>query len=292
MSENEKLKNELEGQIQFGKALQTLMTNRPQLTMLPTLQSDQWRVQKLVTDPVLRRQAIEEILHQQYQLTEFSMIESGFEDGEESLTSFTPRLARSTADLVMCAAYSKLFDFSVDIVSEFAWMMYQGRFKARKDMSFEVFEKHGNDSIYMRVNKMWNEFAIQGNSLYKRFPGPDRVVIVAREDEVYPFSEGTLILNQSVWIVIEQLQHDQKCQMKYFYKCTPPMVQSHFGAEYMDEEIALSKFYRVGTVTESVLLTLKAFVGYFGKTLTAMLDNYEGNVVETFERVASSMRGH
>ncbi|CAK4624478.1 hypothetical protein LEN26_009160 [Aphanomyces euteiches] len=125
MSENEKLKNELEGQIQFGKALQTLMTNRPQLTMLPTLQSDQWRVQKLVTDPVLRRQAIEEILHQQYQLTEFSMIESGFEDGEESLTSFTPRLARSTADLVMCAAYSKLFDFSVDIVSEFAWMMYQ-----------------------------------------------------------------------------------------------------------------------------------------------------------------------
>ncbi|CAK4520221.1 unnamed protein product [Aphanomyces euteiches] len=93
-------------------------------------------------------------------------------------------------------------------------------------------------------------------------------------------------------IVIEQLQHDQKCQMKYFYKCTPPMVQSHFGAEYMDEEIALSKFYRVGTVTESVLLTLKAFVGYFGKTLTAMLDNYEGNVVETFERVASSMRGH
>ncbi|CAK4624484.1 unnamed protein product, partial [Aphanomyces euteiches] len=132
----------------------------------------------------------------------------------------------------------------------------------------------------MRVNKMWNEFAIQGNSLYKRFPGPDRVVIVARtvlEDEVYPFSEGTLILNQSVWIVIEQLQHDQKCQMKYFYKCTPPMVQSHFGAEYMDEEIALSKFYRVGTVTESVLLTLKAFVDYFGKTLTAMLDNYEGH---------------
>ncbi|KAG9415097.1 hypothetical protein AC1031_008526 [Aphanomyces cochlioides] len=209
MSENEKLKDELEGQIQFGKALQILMMDRPQLTMLPTLQSDQWRVQKLVTDPVLRRQAIEEILHQQYQLTVFTKIESGLEDGVVSLPSFTPRLARSTADLVMCAAYSKIFDFSVDIVSEFAWMMCQGRFKVRKDMSFEVFEKHGNDSIYVRVNKMWNEFAIQGNTLYKRFPGPDRVVIVARcskrkfirtvlEDEVYPFSEGTLILNQSV----------------------------------------------------------------------------------------------
>ncbi|CAK4624471.1 unnamed protein product [Aphanomyces euteiches] len=125
LHENEKLKHELEEQIQFGKALQTLMMNRPKLTVLPTLQSEQWRIHKLFPDPALRRQAIEVIYNQQFQLPDCAMLESELQGGVDCLESFTPRLARSTADLVLCTSYSKVMDMSVDIVSEFATTQMQ-----------------------------------------------------------------------------------------------------------------------------------------------------------------------
>ncbi|CAK4401436.1 unnamed protein product [Aphanomyces euteiches] len=254
LHENEKLKHELEEQIQFGKALQTLMMNRPKLTVLPTLQSEQWRIHKLFPDPALRRQAIEEIYNKQFQLPDCAMLESELQGGVDCLESFTPRLARSTADLVLCTSYSKVMDMSVDIVSEFAWLMLQRKCKGWKDVYVKVLEKYCSNSIYMRVKKNWADLTIEGNCL----------------------------------VVVEKLQDGQGCQVKYFFKCTPAMVQSHFGASYMDNDAAMARFHQVDRVTDSVLSTLKVFVGHFGKSLSTLLANYDGNVVETFNRVSST----
>ncbi|KAH9135483.1 hypothetical protein AeRB84_019136 [Aphanomyces euteiches] len=269
LHENEKLKHELEEQIQFGKALQTLMMNRPKLTVLPTLQSEQWRIHKLFPDPALRRQAIEEIYNKQFQLPDCAMLESELQGGVDCLESFTPRLARSTADLVLCTSYSKVMDMSVDIVSEFAWLMLQRKCKGWKDVYVKVLEKYCSNSIYMRVKKNWADLTIEGNCLYKRFIASDRHVMVSR-------------------VVVEKLQDGQGCQVKYFFKCTPAMVQSHFGASYMDNDAAMARFHQVDRVTDSVLSTLKVFVGHFGKSLSTLLANYDGNVVETFNRVSST----
>ncbi|KAF0760242.1 hypothetical protein AaE_003596, partial [Aphanomyces astaci] len=93
LNENDKLKHELEEQIEFGKALQTLMKKRPKLTVLPTLENEQWRVLKLVKDPVLRRHAIHEIYEQQYRLTDGVLVEGGLLDQVDDMEAYVPRLA-------------------------------------------------------------------------------------------------------------------------------------------------------------------------------------------------------
>ncbi|CAK4082158.1 unnamed protein product [Aphanomyces euteiches] len=290
LNENEKLKHALEEQIQFGKALQTLMANRPQLTVLPTLESEQWRLHKLVKDPVLRRQAMEEIFHQQYKLTDIAMIESGLQECVDALEAYSPRLAKSTADLVLHTAYCVTLDYAYNLVSDFAWMLCQNSFGSkRKNMSYKVLEKHNHNSVYMRLEKHWNDLANQANVLFKRFTEPTRDVIAIRtilEDELHPFTEGTLVMNKSAWIVCEMVEEHKKCRMKFFQKCTLPMVQSTVGTDLMDGHPVMSRFYRVGNVTDSALLSLKTIIADFANSMNILLTNYDGNVDDTFKRMA------
>ncbi|CAK4082156.1 unnamed protein product [Aphanomyces euteiches] len=101
LNENEKLKHELEEQIEFAKVLQVLLKKRPKLMMLPTLENEQWRVLKLVKVPALRHHAVHEIFHQLYQNTDVALIESGVLDKFDGYTSVIPRFMTSTGDLVL-----------------------------------------------------------------------------------------------------------------------------------------------------------------------------------------------
>ncbi|KAG9415102.1 hypothetical protein AC1031_008531 [Aphanomyces cochlioides] len=76
LNENEKLKHELEEQIEFAKVLQVLLKKRPKLMMLPTLENEQWRVFKLVKDPALRHHAVNEIFQQLYQNTVWRLLKA------------------------------------------------------------------------------------------------------------------------------------------------------------------------------------------------------------------------
>ncbi|RQM21975.1 hypothetical protein B5M09_009213 [Aphanomyces astaci] len=246
LNENDKLKHELEEQIEFGKALQTLMKKRPKLTVLPTLENEQWRVLKLVKDPVLRRHAIHEIYEQQYRLTDGVLVEGGLLDQVDDMEAYVPRLAKCNADLVLQVAFCKTKRYDFNVVSEMAWALFQGGCGAKKkQLTYEV--------------------------------------LSVLEDELHPFREGALVLNKSAWLVIERLDNGKACRLKFFQKSTLPMLQSNHGTRSLSDPA--SRYFRVGTVTDSVLLSLKSMIADFSEAMDTLLANYNGNVADTFHRV-------
>ncbi|RHY91532.1 hypothetical protein DYB37_006144 [Aphanomyces astaci] len=267
LNENDKLKHELEEQIEFGKALQTLMKKRPKLTVLPTLENEQWRVLKLVKDPVLRRHAIHEIYEQQYRLTDGVLVEGGLLDQVDDMEAYVPRLAKCNADLVLQVAFCKTKRYDFNVVSEMAWALFQGGCGAKKkQLTYEV--------------------------------------LSVLEDELHPFREGALVLNKSAWcdggvfpilvahaspcrLVIERLDNGKACRLKFFQKSTLPMLQSNHGTRSLSDPA--SRYFRVGTVTDSVLLSLKSMIADFSEAMDTLLANYNGNVADTFQRVNSMM---
>ncbi|CAK4344576.1 unnamed protein product [Aphanomyces euteiches] len=291
LHENERLKHELEEYIQFGKALQAVMKKRPKLTVLPTLESDQWRVFKLVKDQTLRHRAMNEIPQLMYQLTEAAMVESGLNDKVDNFESYTPRLTKTSSDLVLSVSFCSTKHFDFNIVSEMAWKLFCGGY-GTKDTKFNVLEKVDCNTTYVQYMKRWNAAPSQANVLYKRIMEPTRDVIVCRtvlEDELNPFPEGVLVMNKSTWVVLEKLDNGKACRMKFFQKSTLPMIQSSPDTQSHLDSDAWFEYYRVGTVSDSVMHSLKTMVTEFNGAITALLSNYNGNIDETFKKVIAMM---
>ncbi|KAH9122502.1 hypothetical protein AeMF1_006223 [Aphanomyces euteiches] len=206
---NSKLRHELQEQIEFGKALQTLMAKRPRLTMLPSLDGDQWQILKLVKNPQLRQQAIHEICERQYQLTQVALVEGGIFDRVGEFEAYTPRLAKTNADLVVQAAYCTTKQFDFQVMSEMAWKVFQGCLGAKNsNLTSHTLKTLDQNAVYVRKEKHWNDLLNQANCLYKRYREPHRDVIVCRtilEDEEIPFHPGALVMNKSAWYIDTKL---------------------------------------------------------------------------------------
>ncbi|CAK4473560.1 unnamed protein product [Aphanomyces euteiches] len=286
---NSKLRHELQEQIEFGKALQTLMAKRPRLTMLPSLDGDQWQILKLVKNPQLRQQAIHEICERQYQLTQVALVEGGIFDRVGEFEAYTPRLAKTNADLVVQAAYCTTKQFDFQVMSEMAWKVFEGCLGAKNsNLTSHTLKTLDQNAVYVRKEKHWNDLLNQANCLYKRYREPHRDVIVCRtilEDEEIPFHPGALVMNKSAWLVLEKLDGGKACRLKYFQKSTLPMVQSNFGTKNLVDRAETSRYYRVGNVTNAVLLSLQNLIRDVSVTLRLLVDNYTGNIDDTFELV-------
>ncbi|CAK4630994.1 unnamed protein product [Aphanomyces euteiches] len=165
--ENEKLRQELEQHINFGKTLQALMKKKPKLTMLPTLASDQWRLNKLVKDPSLRRQAMHDICEQQYQLTEFMLVENGLLDRVDEYVSCSPRLSKINNELVIqfASCTTRAFDFNA--MSDLVWSLFQG-LRAGTNKRNKIADLD-DGSIYFCYVKNLGAFSSKSNCLYKRY---------------------------------------------------------------------------------------------------------------------------
>ncbi|CAK4849656.1 unnamed protein product [Aphanomyces euteiches] len=276
INENERLKHELQEHIKFCKTLQALMRKKPKLTTLPTLECNQWRLNRLVKDPTLRRQAIHAICEHHYELTELTMLESGLIDQTNEYVSYIPRLSKINEELVMQVAFrtTKTFDFNV--MSELIWGLFRGRLESM------------SSSMSCQTVEIFDETSIKAHCLYKRYTDSDRHVIVGRtilDDEVHPFQDGELVLNKSVWVILEKLDNGSACRMNFTQKCTLPMVQSRDGIQTLADHDAISRFCRVGGVTDSIMLSLKTMTRDFSQGVDLILDKYTGNIDDTFNLV-------
>ncbi|KAH9111048.1 hypothetical protein LEN26_013567 [Aphanomyces euteiches] len=291
LHENEKLRQELEENIQFAKALQAIMTKQPKRTMLPTTDSDQWQVFKLVKDPLLRHRAMHEIPQAMYELTESAMVESGLADRVDDFESCIPSLSKTTSDLVLNITFCSTKHFDFNVVSEMAWKLFDIGYGS-KELSFKVHEKIDYNSAYIKYNKRWNSTPSQANVLYKRVMEPERDVIVCRtvlEDELHPIPEGVLVMNKSAWVVLEKLDNGEECRIKFFQKSTLPMIQaSADGKSHLDSD-AWYQYYRIGNVSECAMQSLKTIVSDFDGAITTLLAHYNGDVDETFRRVIAML---
>ncbi|KAH9142879.1 hypothetical protein AeRB84_013075 [Aphanomyces euteiches] len=206
-----------------------MFKKRPKLTMLPTLESEQWRVFKLAKDPTLRYQAINEIYQQQCQLTDIAMIESGVLDKDNYYEIATPRFTKANGDLLLQAAYTFTLDFDFNNVSDFAWLLtHCGLEPKSSGKTYTTLEKFDSNSAYVCFQKSFISLPYQSNNLLKRYREANRDVILGRsilEDELYPFEDGKLIMNKSLWLVLDKVNDGKSCRVSYYHKCMLPMVQ-------------------------------------------------------------------
>ncbi|KAH9135485.1 hypothetical protein AeRB84_019138 [Aphanomyces euteiches] len=247
----------------FRKTLQALMKKKPKLTTLPTLASDQWRLNKLVKDPSLRRQAMHDICEQQYQLTEFMLVENGLLDRVDEYVSCSPRLSKINNELVIqfASCTTRAFDFNA--MSDLVWSLFQGL-------------RAGANKRNVEFGRLLQQVQL----FYKRYIENNRHVIVGRsilEDELYPFQNGDLVLNKSSWIVLEKVDNGAACRLKYMQKSTLPMIQLNNAAK----RDILSQHNRIGSVTDSVLLSLKTMNLEFTRAIDTMLKAHSTNAVDT-----------
>ncbi|CAK4082159.1 unnamed protein product [Aphanomyces euteiches] len=258
----------------FRKTLQALMKKKPKLTTLPTLASDQWRLNKLVKDPSLRRQAMHDICEQQYQLTEFMLVENGLLDRVDEYVSCSPRLSKINNELVIqfASCTTRAFDFNA--MSDLVWSLFQGlRAGANKRNKIADLD---DGSIYFCYVKNLGAFSSKSNCFTS-------VILktidtsLSVEDELYPFQNGDLVLNKSSWIVLEKVDNGAACRLKYMQKSTLPMIQLNNAAK----RDILSQHNRIGSVTDSVLLSLKTMNLEFTRAIDTMLKAHSTNAVDT-----------
>ncbi|KAH9086769.1 hypothetical protein Ae201684P_000189 [Aphanomyces euteiches] len=278
----------LEENIQYAKALQAIMRKQPKLTMLPTTDSDQWQVFKLVKDPLLRHRAMHEIPQAMYKLTESAMVESGLADRVNDFESCITSLSKTTSDLVLNITFCSTKHFDFNVVSEMAWKLFDIGYGSKelsclkKSTTIQPISNTTNGGIRLQVKQMY----CTSINLSARVDWTRRTVL---EDELHPIPEGVLVMNNSAWVVLEKLDNGEACRIKFFQKSTLPMIQaSADGKSHLDSD-AWYQYYRIGNVSECAMQSLKSIVSDFDGAITTLLAHYNGDVDETFRRVIAML---
>ncbi|CAK4353463.1 unnamed protein product [Aphanomyces euteiches] len=191
MIENETLKEQLQQQIEFGKSLHSLLTKRPQLTLLPTLISDQWKVKRFPVDPVIRKQLATEICQQQYNQISTMLREFGIQDYPCSCHSYVPCLASQNEDLILQVIVCRKEPIEPLTIGRMAWSLLTGSLSVlcRSHGCLEMFD---SNMMYIRMEQRWNGFVNQTNLLLKRHIEPTRFIVTMRsilEDDVFPYDQ-------------------------------------------------------------------------------------------------------
>ncbi|KAH9086770.1 hypothetical protein Ae201684P_000189 [Aphanomyces euteiches] len=247
----------LEENIQYAKALQAIMRKQPKLTMLPTTDSDQWQVFKLVKDPLLRHRAMHEIPQAMYKLTESAMVESGLADRVNDFESCITSLSKTTSDLVLNITFCSTKHFDFNVVSEMAWKLFDIGYGSKelsclkKSTTIQPISNTTNGGIRLQVKQMYCT----------------SINLSARVD----------------WT-----QRGFMCA-HFFQKSTLPMIQaSADGKSHLDSD-AWYQYYRIGNVSECAMQSLKSIVSDFDGAITTLLAHYNGDVDETFRRVIAML---
>ncbi|KAH9142558.1 hypothetical protein LEN26_005123 [Aphanomyces euteiches] len=287
MIENETLKEQLQQQIEFGKSLHSLLTKRPQLTLLPTLISDQWKVKRFPVDPVIRKQLAMEICQQQYNQISTMLREFGIQDYPGSCHSYVPCLASQNEDLILQVIVCRKEPIEPLTIGRMAWSLLTGSLSVLR-RSHGCLEMFDSNTMYIRMEQRWNGFVNQTNLLLKRHIEPTRFIVTMRsilEDDVFPYDQEAFVLNRCAWLIFEQ--GDTGNVMKFFQKSTLPMVQASYAAQHLGDEVDNPEhgFYRVGNVTDATLLSIKEMVSDFGNALSNLVEALTGQSLISLRRL-------
>ncbi|OQR93507.1 hypothetical protein ACHHYP_02490 [Achlya hypogyna] len=298
--ENEKLKQELEEQIEFGKTLQTILKKRPRLTTLPTLDQDQWRLCRLVKDPIMRAKAMNEILKQQYLALPGAMVESGLVDMEADYLACKPKLARNQDDqLITETIWCQNLPYDHGFVTRCMWVLMGD--PSRYDYAgFSMLETFDADTKYLcTVGQLDNLLTSQCRFLLRRVVEADRVVFMMRsilEDELMPHDKTALVNNKSAWFVVEP-SNAGGCRLKFYQKATLPMMQSQLFLQHPKFKMPGSPYYRIGSITDAVMTSMREMITTFKQALVLVLQRQYSayasmGSVNASEIQAMSVEGH
>ncbi|EQC28694.1 hypothetical protein SDRG_13569 [Saprolegnia diclina VS20] len=272
--ENEKLKQELEEQIEFGKTLQAILRKRPKLSSLPTLDSDQWKLYRLVKEPMTRAHAVYEILQQQLAAFPGAMVESGLVDTEADMLLTRPKLSRYLDDqLITETIWCHNFPYDYRFVTRCMWALMANP-SQYEYTGFSLLETFDDDTKYIcTIGKLDNLLTSQCRFLMRRLSEPGREIFLIRsilEDELMPHDKTALINNKSAWFVLEPTPGGG-CRLKFYQKATLPMMQSQLFLQHPKFKKPGSPYYRVGNITDAIMTSLREMVKGFKGALVHVL---------------------
>ncbi|KAF0709631.1 Aste57867_5856 [Aphanomyces stellatus] len=286
LTENERLKQQLQEQIEFAKSLQALLQKRPQLTLFPTLIRGQWKVPRFVKDSAMRRAIVADVCEQMHHQLPAVLVESGLEGDPEAFQSYAPRLAKQNEELVLQVIICRREPVDFRVMGNLAWLLITGRLciDRRNHCCLETFDAN---TVYVQNEGRWKGMVNQSKMIVKRHVDSDRVLLTARtilEDDKFPYEDDALVLNKCIWMLMEPDRRADGTigtRLKFFTKSTLPMVQSTYVAQHLldvDASKAEShQYYRVGNVTDATLVSLQEMVHDFACALFVMLEVVSGN---------------
>ncbi|OQS05410.1 hypothetical protein THRCLA_02454 [Thraustotheca clavata] len=256
IAEREHLKLNLQTQIEFGKSLEALIKKRPKLTVLPKLENDQWKMYRLVENPALRREAVQNITSQVYDGLSGAMIESGLLDREDDFALYAPSLSKYFDDqLITTAALCQTIPFEYTLVARMTWLLLTAGCSLERS-SFHRLETFDEDTIYIANEGRWEFLLNQTRLLMRRFIESNRIIFVMRtilEDELTPHSPEALVTNKCAWFMLEPTSEGHT-RIKFYQKSTLPMVQSEALLKHPKFSDVNSPYYRIGNITDAALL--------------------------------------
>ncbi|KDO23307.1 hypothetical protein SPRG_11621 [Saprolegnia parasitica CBS 223.65] len=250
--ENTRLKEALEEQVQFAECLVNIVQKKPRLAINHADATDQWKLLKLVADPVTRDAAYHAIVDREYAKLNSAFIEAGLMETSWEGRRHVPIVHDGCLEVqtIIRCKFPVLFNVVADAVWEVARgaaevMALQGVYKMMLELDASMTYVTGK-----RESPVGN---IQRRVIAKRYfeTNPTRCVIVHRsiyDDELYPLLPDYAIANEIAWMSVE-MDAQGLTELKYFQKAKPSLVvtksqdeESKLACQYLMELYAKGMF--------------------------------------------------
>ena len=246
--ENALLKKSLEEHVELAQELQYVLSKRPNLSLFPFVQDEEWKLYHLVADPIKRVHGMHAIADREYEKLSCVLLESGLDqlttefhgikinDGEiipltkAAEMSFQSGIGNGLEMEIL--RHRTIKDLPFNALVEAAWRIFKGR---SSSFGIKELETFGDDLVYVQalcsgVVKYGGAIK-QSNLVMKRYRETTRDVFVWRgvfEDEKYPLLDDNMRCADTGWFVIEN-QTDGKeplADVKLILRVRPPIADT------------------------------------------------------------------
>ncbi|OQR87241.1 hypothetical protein ACHHYP_20412 [Achlya hypogyna] len=213
--ENHRLKRALEDQLHVAKELERLLSKRPRLAELPTLDLSDWKMRRLPSEPIGRARAFHGLVDDAYANIETLFLRTRILDaplGQRLLNVVEEQ------DAILISVQN-VIEISKDYLTcgDKIWAIWNGCTGQLPHVCIEVLQTFGSNGVYVRITTSLEKSVpcMMLNYAIKRYTQDNCVVFVLKtvlEDERLPTPPGLLVGNHNACIVMQNVGTKQTCR--------------------------------------------------------------------------------
>ncbi|KDO21553.1 hypothetical protein SPRG_13364 [Saprolegnia parasitica CBS 223.65] len=205
-AENAKLKLAVEEQLKVTEALMRIVTKRPKLAEAACI--DDWKVQKLPSSPVRRRNAMRSLVDAKREAMEGVFVRKQIQDAASApmVSDVVYDAATDSVRLECSTVHELAVDYPTAV--ETMWEMHTiTGTRTLASSQYRCLETVDATTVYYRRSFTLGAAPVEGNVIFARFNEPNRTVFVSEtvlDDEAHPYSPNVFVSNETTWMMLEK----------------------------------------------------------------------------------------